>query len=445
MTSKAGNQEAASGWQAKVKTGVRVPTSFGLFAIASFIAGFGLWAASAPISGAAIASGVVAVSGQNLVVDHLEGGVIKEIFASEGKRVKKGEPLVELEDTIATSNKSRVQGQLVAMHARLSRAKAENFEYDKVRFSPELINLAQGDELSDIIKEQQTEFFHRLSRHKSEIATITQRVNSIKQEIQGFEIQRTAETSKLELLQEEIGVKKKLLDKGLTERGQYSALLREEAASIGRIGSITATIAQRGVAIVEAEENKNRLIATRYENAATQINELRAQISDLDQQLRTRVNIVKRLTIRAPNDGIVIKLKKNTVGSVIRPGEEVVTILPLTAELVADVRVSPSDVDIVRVGQQASLRFVSLNSRTTPEISAKVIWVSADRFLDPATREPYFGARLKMSEQLPDGIEAAQIFPGMPVDAFIKTGDRTFLEYLARPIYDSFAKAFREE
>ncbi len=432
-------------WQAKVRTSVRAPVIYGLLAIIVFIAGFGIWAVSAPISGAAIASGVVAVSGQNQIVDHLEGGVVKEIFVKEGQRVNKGDALINLDETIAMSNHARIKQQLISFYARLSRARAEIFEQSEVKFSKELYELADSESLQPVIREQQTEFLHRLSRHNSEIASIGQRVKSVEQEIIGFEIQLKAEESKLALLREEIAIKKKLLEQGLAQRTQYAAMLREEAVSVGRIGSIKATIAQRRVSIVEANENINRLIASRRETAATQINEIQAQISDLEQQLRTRSNILERMVIRAPSDGIVIKLKKNTVGSVIRPGEEVLTILPLTAELVADVRVSPADVDVLRIGQQASLRFVSLNTRTTPEIPAFVIWISADRFLDAATREPYFGARLKMTKELPDEINPSQIFPGMPVDAFIKTDDRTFLEYLARPIYDSFAKAFREE
>lgn len=439
------SSKSAERWQTKVQTGVKIPAAIGLLAIFAFIMGFGLWAASAPISGAAIASGVVAVSGQNQIVDHLEGGIVKEIFVREGARIKKGEAMVTLDETIALSNRARVEGKLVSIQAQLARAQAEIFEKTKIDFPLKLIERAKKENMSVVIKEQQAEFDHRLSRHKAELATLGQRTKSVEQEIIGLEIQEKAEAKKLELLQEEIAIKKKLLDNGLAQRSQYALLLREETQSVGRMGALKSTIAQRHVAIVEAGENITRLIAVRNETAAAQINELQSQIVDLEQQLRTRNDVLKRMVIRAPSDGIVIKLKKNTVGSVVRPGEEVMTILPLSAELVADVRVSPADVDVIRVGQEASLRFVSLNARITPEISARVVWVSADRFLDQATREPYFGARLKMTKELPEEISPSQIFPGMPVDVFIKTGDRTFLEYLARPIYDSFAKAFREE
>ena len=435
----------AISWQSTVRTSMKIPAAIGLLAIAVFAIGFGLWAASAPISGAAIASGIVAVSGQNQIIDHLEGGVVKEIMVEEGKRVKAGDAIIALDNTIALSNLTRIQGKLIALQGRLARAKAENFGNETVEFPPALMKLASREDVARVINEQQIEFDTRLSRHRAELATLDQREKSIGQEIQGITLQKEAENKKLGLLQEEISIKKSLLDKGLTSRGQYSALVREEAEIIGRIGSLTATIAQKWVGVAEANERRNAMIATRHETAATLVNQLRTEFSDLGQQLRSYENVLSRMVIRAPGDGIILKLKKNTIGSVIRPGEEIVTLLPLSAELVADVRVSPADVDVVRVGQAASLRFVSLNSRTTPEISATVIWVSADRLIDPATREPYFGARLKMTENLPDEIKSTQIFPGMPVDAFIKTDERTFLQYLSRPIFDSFAKAFREE
>ena len=151
------------------------------------------------------------------------------------------------------------------------------------------------------------------------------------------------------------------------------------------------------------------------------------------------------MVIRAPVEGLIVNITKNTIGSVVRPGETVMEIQPSTDDLIISARIAPQDVDIVSVGQNASIRFSALNTRITPEVDARIEYLSADRLVDEATQEPYFDARLRLSKNLPDPIKIEQIYPGMPVDAFIKTGDRTFLEYLAKPITDSFSKAFREE
>lgn len=274
---------------------------------------------------------------------------------------------------------------------------------------------------------------------------LDQRKVAASEEIAGLEIQKNSEESKLEVIREELEQKKKLLDRGLTPRSQFNALQRAEADSLGRIGAIAATIAQRRTSILELDQQAESLKANRRETASKEINELRTQISDLEEQLRTRADILSRSIIRAPTDGVVVKLAENTVGSVVRAGETVLEILPTGTDLIIEARVAPQDVDVVRTGQEANVRFSALNARTTPEVPAVVQYVSADSFVDPDTRIPYYLARLQISDDLPSPLTRDQIYAGMPVDTFIKTGDRTFFEYLARPITDSFSKAFREE
>ena len=268
---------------------------------------------------------------------------------------------------------------------------------------------------------------------------------AVEEEIEGLSIQKTSEQRKLAVIRDELADKAKLLAEGLTPKSQYNTLLRAEADSLGALGSITATIGQRRSAIAELAEQRSGLEAKRRESASAEVNELRSEIGDLRQQLRSRDDMLARSEIRSPADGIVVKLLKNTVGSVIKPGEAVVEILPTSSELIIDANVAPRDIDSVRVGQEARLRLTALNARTTPEVAATVSYISADRFIDPNTREPYYTARLKISQALPETISPDQIQPGMPVDVFIKTGERTLLEYLVRPVQDSFAKAFREE
>ncbi|WP_457936120.1 HlyD family type I secretion periplasmic adaptor subunit [Mesorhizobium sp. 10J20-29] len=436
---------AQSRWQDKVPTSIGRPILWGAVAAAAFVAGFGMWAAIAPIDGAVVAIGVVQASGQNQVVEHLEGGIVAVINVMEGQGVKTGDPLLTIETVRLAADRDRVNVALIAAEARLARAQAERDGNTEIVFSDELSSTARLTSVEGDLDQQRAEFFNRVQRHRAELAALEQRVRAVEEEIEGLSIQKTSEERKLAVLRDELAEKADLLAKGLTPKSQYNALLRAEADSLGASGGITATIGQRRSAIAELAEQRAGIEARRREAASAEVNQLRSEIGDLRQQLRSRDDMLARSEIRSPADGIVIKLLKNTVGSVIKPGEAVVEILPTSSELIIDAKVAPQDIDAVKVGQEATLRLTALNARTTPQVAAAVSYISADRFVDPNTREPYYTARLRIAQDLPAEIAPGQIQPGMPVEVFIKTGERTFLEYLVRPVQDSFAKAFREE
>jgi len=437
--------QPARPWQSRVPTDLRLPVLGGTLVIVAFVAAFGLWAALAPLSRAVVAAGIVQASGQNLVIEHLEGGIVSEITVAEGDRVSAGDVMILLDDTRAIAERDRVTAALVAAEAGLARALAERDGRQALEFPSDLVTLAREQGFEGALDHERAEFENRRQRYLSEVAALDERIKAANEEIEGLRIERQAEQSKLEVTRQELADKQGLLDKGLVSRGGVNDLRRAEADYLGRVGSITSRIGQRGTAIAEIEQQRIGLEATRRESASTQINEAQARIADLRQQLRSRQDIVERSIIRAPLDGVVVKLDENTVGGVLKAGEPVAEILPTGAELIVDARIPPREIDNVRVGQSAVLRFVALNARTTPEVAARVTYVSADRLIDPATRDPYFTARLAIAPDLPPEIAPDQIYPGMPVDTFIATGERTFLEYLVEPIQDSFAKAFREE
>ena len=437
--------EQPGDWKAGLPVSVRGPILAGMMIAVLFVGGFGIWGATVPITGAAVASGVVAASGQNLKVDHLEGGLIKTIAVAEGQLVMQDDPLLELDATRALSDRDRVENQLLSLNARLARALAERDGGETLTFSEELKAKANAFGKQDDLVQQQTEFENRLERHQSELAVLAQRRQAIRDEIAGLEVQANSETTKLDVIKDELKQKKDLLEKGLTPRGQYNALQRAEADSRGRLGSLLATIAQRKTSLAETQSQELREKARRREDAAQLVNQAQTEINDLDEQLRSREDILKRMVLRAPAEGVVVKLHKNTIGGVVSPGETVVEILPTATDLIIEARLSPQDIDVVSVGQEANVRFVALNARTTPEAVARVTYISADRLIDPNTRAPYYVARLKLEEELPATLTREKIHPGMPVDAFIATGERTFFEYLLRPVLDSFSKAFREE
>ncbi|KGD96579.1 MULTISPECIES: HlyD family type I secretion periplasmic adaptor subunit [Rhizobium/Agrobacterium group] len=433
-------------WARGVPTSTRRVAAVGLGATFLFIFGFGAWASLAPLAGAAVAPGVVAAAGQNQRVQHLEGGIVDKILVQEGARVKAGQPLFELDGTSALVQYNRIQKQLVALSARATRLTAERDGVDQLVFPESLERTTGPGGESDVLAEQSAEFTARLARHRQEAAILQQRINALNDQIEGMAAQQIAVERQIEVVQEEAERKKGLLDKGLTDRSEYTALLRSEADLLGELGQTKASILTSRTQIAEAEEQIARLKTQRVETAISELNEVRVQIADADEQRRAAKAILDRIVIRSPSDGIIVEMAFNSRGSVVRPGDTLLELLPTASSLMIEARVSPQDVDVIKVGQEARLRFSALNTRTTPTVDATVFYLSADRLVDQNNNDqPYYTARLRMTDALPPEIKMEQIYPGMPVETYIKTSERTFFEYLTRPIVDSFNRAFRED
>lgn len=441
--SKTSSGSVENNWASQVRTTTLGPAIFGLVILIASVAGFGYWAANAPLSGAAVANGVVTASGQNFNVQHLEGGIIESILVSEGETVTKGQSLLKLDPTRVQVERDRLTKGLLVMQAKAERLEAERDGVDVV-FSDKLVSDAKAAGLENELAEQLGERQKRRSRYDADLKIIDQQIEALDQQISGIEVQISSARQQIEVIDEELAVKQKLVDQKLTRRSEVLVLQRSRSQLEGLLGELVASKGRARSSILLAEERKLRLDAQAAETAATALNDLRQQMTDLQERLVGAENVLNRIVVRAPSDGIVVKIHKNTPGSVVRQGEDLFVILPVGGDLIVEARLDPADVDSVVVGQEASLRFSSLNARTTPEVAGEVIYVSADRLVDQRSSEPYYTARLKIADVLPDNFERDRIFPGMPVETFIETEDRTFLEYLVKPFTDSFSRAFRE-
>ena len=439
------SSDKRTGWAKAVPTRTGPIAVLGFAAIALFAGGFGVWAATAPLSGAALASGVVAAAGQNIAVQHLEGGIIDDVRIRDGARVEKGDVMFVMDGTDARAQRNRLQLQRIALRAQLARLVAERDLEDTLTFSADLRALAETEGVADIVDEQAGEFEARLSRYRQESVILNQRIASLREQVVGLEGQIEAGEQQRAVLKEEIARKEDLLEKGLTGRDEYTQLVRADAQLFGQLAQTRAQIASIRTQIIEAEEQVARATTQRVEQAVTSLSDVRSRLSDIDEQLAAADAVLNRVVVRAPTDGVVVSIARNKPGAVIAPGETMAELLPTTGDLIVEARLSPLDIDVVTVGQEASLRFSALNTRITPEVDARVTYVSADRLVDEATQEPYYTARLEIAETLPANIERDQIYPGMPVETFISTGDRTFFEYLSKPITDSFQRSFRED
>ncbi|MBP0617697.1 HlyD family type I secretion periplasmic adaptor subunit [Jiella mangrovi] len=431
-------------WTKGVPTGTRLMSVAGIVVGLTFIGGFGAWAGLAPIAGAVVAPGVVAAAGQNLSIQHFEGGIVRQIDVTEGQRVTAGEPLIELDRTAALSQRDRLNHQIIGLRARAARLAAERDGDETLIFPADLVSMARTANVSDLLDEQGREFSARLARHHQERSIMVQRVKALKEQAEGMSAQRSAIERQIAVVREETTRKGRLLDKGLTNRSEYTQLVRAEADLVGQLGQVVSSLLASKTNISQADQEAARLESQRVETAVTQLNDVRSKLSDMSEQLRTAEDVLSRSTIRAPADGIIVAKSVNTVGSVVRPGETLMQILPTGADLVVEVRLNPQHIAQIRPGQVARLRFTSLNARTTPTADGTVSYVSADRLVDQQTQEGYYRARLRLNDPLPAGISADEITPGMPVEAYVETGDRSFIDYLTQPVTDSFSRAFRE-
>ncbi len=432
-------------WASSVKTGTRKIALLGYVAVALFFGGFGIWAATVPLAGAAIVSGIVAAAGNNQVVQHLEGGILREVHVREGERVSAGEPLFTMDSTRAESSLNALIKQWVGLRARKERLEAQRDGMSSISFDSELVATAAKHGLDHVLGEQRDEFAARLARDKSEVVILNQRLAAGTEGITGFESQKKALEEQLAVVSGEAKRKENLLGKGLVNRSEYTALLRAQAELVGQIGSIASQIEQTKSQIVEAREQLVRQETERVEKALSELSDVSAKLGDLEEKMNAAQDILDRTVVKSPSDGVVIRIFQNTPGSVIQAGGELAQLLPTNSELIVEGRIRPTDIDIVRPGQKVELRFTALNSRSTPQVSGTVSYISPDRLVDKASGQSYYVARMRITDDLPPEINRQQIYPGMPVEAMISTGDRTFLEYLAKPLTDSFTRAFRED
>jgi HlyD family type I secretion membrane fusion protein len=431
-------------WADKVPVSTAKSALLGYGGIIAFVAAFGYWAATVPLAGAAISPGLVAAAGQNLKVQHLEGGTAIEVHIKEGDRVKRGQELVTLDPTVPRAQLDRLLKFDVVQKARASRLRAERDGAQTFDVPQDLKDLADAAGVASMIREQQGEFNARIERHKNELAILGERVAQLTESVTGLEARREAADKQLKIVTSETARKLKLLDKGLTARDQYTQLLRSQADLLGQVSTAESQIASTRGQINEAREQITRAKSQRVEDAIRELGDAQSKISDNEEQIKAAASVLQRTVIKAPADGIIVSLRVNSPGIVLRPGDTVYEMLPTSSDLVVEARVDPRNIDSLRIGQDARLRFVALNSTTTPEVPATLTYISADRLVDPATNQPYYQARLRITEELPADISSEQIYPGMPVEAYFSTGERTFLEYLVKPIIDSFSRSFRE-
>lgn len=422
------------------------PMTLGLLTLLVLVGGFGGWAVFTNISGAIIAGGQIEVDQNRQVVQHPDGGVVSEILVQEGDVIELDQVLIRLDDTRMRSELAIIEGQLFEILARRARLEAERDAAEGLNFDPLLTEaVAWRPEVKGLMEGQERLFEARAESIAQEVDQLQKRRGQIANQVEGIEAQRVALGQQLSLIERELTDQQSLLDRGLAQVSRVLALQREEARLSGQMGELAAQKAQAEGRITETDIEVLKLSTRRREEAITRLRDLQFNELELAEQRRALIEQLDRMDIRAPVGGVVYGLQVFTPRSVIRPADPVLFIVPQDRPLVIAARVDPIHIDQISVGQEVSLRFSALDQRTTPELTGTVNLISADAFTDENQGISYYRAEIILSEgeqaKLPEGVN---LIPGMPVEAFIRTADRTPIAYLVKPFTDYFAKAFRE-
>jgi HlyD family type I secretion membrane fusion protein len=418
---------------------------FGWLVLAAFVAGFGVWATLAPLSSAAIARGEIEVESNRKTIQHLEGGIIREILVDEGDVVEAGQPLVLLDTTEAESSADSLRGRLTALVALESRLIAERDGQEKVSFPAELEARRGEDEaVAEVLDGQETIFASRRAALSGQVDIHTQRIGQLRALIEAYRAQEESARAQIELVGEELSGVREMVEKGLERKPRLLALEREAERLNGSLGEYSGHIARAEEAIGEARLQIIDIKNQAAERVVSELRDVQTEIATLREKLRYAEDVLTRRSIVAPVKGMVVELRHFTPGGVIAPGAPIMDLVPLGDELIVNAKLRPSDIDVVHAGLVAQVRLTAYSRRRTPTLSGRVLTVSADSLTDERTGIRYFLARVRIDADELSRVDDVHLYPGMPADVMIVTGEQTFLDYLLKPVQDSFARAFRE-
>ncbi len=414
-------------------------------AIAVLILGIGGWAATSRLAGAVVAPGMVVVEGNVKLVQHRSGGIVGEIHVKNGSRVAAGDLLIRLDDTITRANLAVITKQIDQLTARRMRLAAERDEAADVTVPDELKARLSEPDVADYVKAEEALFKARKRTIEGQKAQLRERIGQIRQETDGLVARRAAKDDELKLIDEELAGVVTLHEKQLTPFSQVAALQRVKAQLAGERGQLTSDIARAATRITETELQILQLDQDRRAEVLTELRDIDNKLAELAEQRVAALDELKRVNILAPQAGLVHELTVHTIGGVIAPGETIMQIVPVNDALVVEARVRPADIDQLHAGQQAVLRFSAFNQRTTPEIFGTVETIGANLSASKETGETWYTVRIEMSRDEIARLGNLVLQSGMPVEAFIETGERTALSYLTKPFADQIARAMRED
>lgn len=425
---------------AKLKNGLRQ----GMIITGVLVLGLGGLAATLPMAGAVIAPGAVSVSSFVKQISHPTGGVVSEILVNDGMQVKKGQILIKLDDTVTGASANYTGENVDQLLARAARLVAERDNRASIAFPKELTSRADDPVVAQLIRSEQLAFQLRRQSRGGMVSQLSKRIAETQAEIAGFNAQADSYTRQAKLISDELEVTRALYEQRFTTLDRLNALERSAVSLIANADSArtSANAAQARIAQLQAQAAS--VGQDSRSTSSAELLDVQSRISEMRRLKAGADDSFERSILRAPQSGIVDKLAMRTIGGVLPPGQPILEIVPDKDKLVVEAKVSITDADQVRVGQTSVLRFSAFSSRTTPEIKGDVAFVSANRTVEEQTGLAYFRVRIDIPPSELSKLGKLKLKPGLPVEAFIQTGNRTMLNYLTKPLTDQLMRAFRE-
>jgi epimerase transport system membrane fusion protein len=420
----------------------------GIAVVAAIFGGFGLWAAIAPLSSAAIGPGLISVEKYRKTVQHLEGGIVREIKVRDGQLVAADEVLLTLDDTQPKAQLEGLRGQLFGLLAREARLVAQRDGLRQVVFPQDLVEARSDARAADAMHVQVQTFSVRKQAHDGEVTLYERQFQQLRAKATGLVAQKKSRDQLVASYESERIDFEALVKQGYAERQRVREMERNVAQSQGQRGSLLADLATTELQISETQVKIVQLSKELQREVAKELAEAQSELSVVREKVRSLQDMVARTVVRAPDAGMVLGLSVHTLGAVVRPGERLLDIVPQNAKLVVEAQISPQDIDQVRIGQLAEVRFPAFKRRDLPRIDGWLISVSADRLMDDTEgrKVPYYLARVEITSESLQAITNAKLglLPGMPAEVLVNTGERTFLQYLMAPLSDTVARSFRQ-
>ncbi|MBD2803668.1 HlyD family type I secretion periplasmic adaptor subunit [Xenorhabdus sp. ZM] len=409
------------------------------------ILGFFIWAAFAPLDKGVASSGTVVVDGNRKTVQSPVNGIIRQIEVKEGELVKAGQILVQLSQVQVNAQIDSLKQQFYTKLATEARLLAEQQGQEEIVFPSALLTQQSEQRIDDILALQEQLFLSRREMLRSDLAGMRQAEEGMNFQIKGLKEALESKRQQLASLKEQVANLQPLTEEGFFPRNRYLELLRNESELSGSMAEMTGKIGQLEK---QRQETLQRIIqqqADYQREVRSQLADVQVAANELKNKLETAEFDLSHTSIIAPVDGSVVGLNVFTQGGVVTPGEKLMEILPVQSELEVESRLMVHLIDKVAVGQDVDLMFTAFNQNRTPKVTGKVAVISADRLVDEVTREPYYQMRLKVAPEEREKLAGLHIKPGMPVEVFVKTGSRSLLSYLFKPLVDRASTSLIEE
>ena len=431
----------------RVPRSVRGHLIFGLALLVLSFGGFGAWAFRAELSAAVMAPGSFVATGRNKIVQHLEGGIIRELLVAEGETVSAGQVLVSLDRTTAIANQRELKLRRARLEAIGARLRAEYTGAKTLSFDGFLLDHEDAPAFAAIMAEQSAAFGAARARLDGEIVLLESNIVASTSRIEGYEGQLAAVETQLLLLHDDHDARGSLLERGLVRRSEVNALARAIADAEGEAGRLKSLIAETREDIYKARSEIEHALNRHAQTALDESQGIEAELDSVREQALKAQDVVSRAEITSPVSGTIVRMYYHTSGGVIEAGKPILEILPRDAPLIVETQIARSDIDALEIGQKAAVRLSSLNQRTTPVLEGTLVYISADALTtqsDGVAHEIYI-ARIDLAPQELHRIKGFNPTPGMPAEVMIETSARTFAQYLIKPIEDSLSRAFRED